>query len=328
MQQVKLQACLYDIPLCPLHNTQAVNSHGSVMHTYLSIENPLHSASPDPPVYMLQNEAFFPHDYPDTLAYAQLAAELAAEQTARISLRPKGRCSEGTPHPPPWDLLGASVPMTAKSSVSPMEAALVPAAPEEEATGSLVDQPEQQVDASAEEAQRGLLEESGVLTPSTMEEPAAMVIEGPAACHSINDGQGHAKIQHDSAPAPMFVARSGHTVQRCLQCNSRGQAGDQPSLQRASTVDPEAAVRPAEGAEREGSTGADARCMVRISLQTVGPGVLHEGAAILSLSPEEAASIRHSMLGHKLRSQVLAPRIPFLFNATMLCHTARARSTR
>ena len=52
-----------------------------------------------------------------------------------------------------------------------------------------------------------------------------------------------------------------------------------------------------------------ARCMVEASLQTVGPGVLHEGAAILALSADEAQTIRRCMLGHKLPLKVRMPPI-------------------
>ena len=49
--------------------------------------------------------------------------------------------------------------------------------------------------------------------------------------------------------------------------------------------------------------------MVPVCLQTLSSGVAHEGAAILSLSPEEAASIRRSILGHKLHPKVLTSRL-------------------
>ena len=264
----------------------------------------------------LQNEAFFPHDYPDTLAYAQLAAELAAEQDAHSSLRPKGRCPEGAPHPPPWNLLGTSVPITADSSVSPIEAA-TPAAPEEEAveaTSPSVGQPDIHVSAAAGEAQTAEPGESGVLGSPPEDEPTAMDTDGLAHCHSSGDARGrsgHAVFQHGSALAPIFVARSQHAVQRCLHCNTQAQPGDQPSLQRASMVDPEAGIRPEGRAGHEGSSEAGVRCMVRVSLQTVGPGVLHAGSAILSLSAVEAVTIKRSMLGHKLHSKVLASHISF-----------------
>ena len=52
---------------------------------------------------------FFPHDYPDTPAYAQLQAELHAEQDVQRSLRPKGKFTDGVPHPPAWDRVGSVV---------------------------------------------------------------------------------------------------------------------------------------------------------------------------------------------------------------------------
>ena len=52
--------------------------------------------------------AFFPHDFPDTPAYARLATELHAEQERLRQLRPKGRFPLGTPHPPNWAALEVS----------------------------------------------------------------------------------------------------------------------------------------------------------------------------------------------------------------------------
>ncbi len=56
----------------------------------------------------VQGVGFFPHDFPDTPAYARLAAELHAEQERLRQLRPKGRFPPGTPHPPDWAAVGSS----------------------------------------------------------------------------------------------------------------------------------------------------------------------------------------------------------------------------
>ena len=271
---------------------------------------PVQNASPDPPTCALQREAFFPHDFPDTLAYAQLAAELAAEQAAHCSLRPKGRCPEGTPHPPQWDLVGSSVALDAHGSRwSLLEA---PATEDHAvaARGMSLDpsQPEEPPSITAGDAQNAILEESGALAPAP-EEPAAMEVEGSELRPSMSDAQKHRsqaeKLQHSSMAAPLYVARSRRVLHACLQSKPQRQRDQQPSTPGDSMVELKASRGPEQSAGREGRAEGDASCMVRVSLQTVGPGVLHEGAAVLSLSAEEASGIRRSMLGHKLLREVL-----------------------
>lgn len=262
------------------------------------------------PSYALQEEACFPYDFPDTLAYAQLAAELAAEQDAHCSLRPRGRCPEGTPHPPRWDLAGSSATLTAHSSGWNLLKAPAPGNDAVAAQAMSLDpgQPEEPASIAAGAAQNAALDESGGLA-SPPEEPAAMEVGGlEQLCPSMSNTQAHhshAELAHSSVAAPFYVARSHISSQQCLQSKPQRQPDQQPPTQGASMV----GLRASRGSEQDPDDGegaeANANCMVCVSLQTVGPGVLHEGAAIISLSVEEASSIRRSMLGHKLLCEVL-----------------------
>ena len=169
------------------------------------------------------------------------------------------------------------------------------------------DQLEASANQAAEEAERAVLDGSAALTAAP-EEPAAMDIDSSAPCPSISDVQihpAHAKLQHSSIAAPFYVARTQPVMQGCYKSKPERQPSRYLSTHRASMAATEVARQPNGNVEHEESTETGAKCLVCVSLQTVGPGVLHEGAAILSLSAEEAASIRRSMLGHKLLSKVL-----------------------
>ena len=269
----------------------------------------------------LQSEAFFPHDYPDTLAYSQLAAELAAEQDAQRICRPKGRRPEGTPHPPRWDLLGTSMTKSAGCSEAySLKAPRAAANPEEHqdvitpAVGLPSSHLQKQCASSAAgEVQNAVLEQGHVLVPAPSEEPAAMDTDGPEHSSSARDAQAFPDPSDHSAPASLYVARTQRLLQRCLQHRPQQHCGYQQSSQEPVTV-AIAESGPERSAGLGGSTGAGARCLVQVSLQTLGPGVPHEGAEILSLSTEEAANIRRSMLGHKLHAKVLTSRLLLLWS--------------
>lgn len=293
---------MHDTSMHPLQDMEAlmlVHRNGMWPHNF-----PFTFTTSDSLVCAMQGEAFFPHDYPDTLAYAQLAAEQAAEQNAYRSLRPKGRCPEGMPHPLRWDLLGACMTLTADSNrLRPLEA---PASEERAIAAPAMSldkgQPEKAASVAAEEAPHAVLDESRALAHVPLEEPAAMDVDSSAPCPDISGVQIHLAddgLRDSSAAASIYVVRSQRHQQK-----SQSQPGRQPSAQGSSTMRI-AAVRQSEGtAAHDGTTEAGPKCLVRVALQTVGPGVLHEGAALLSLSAEEAVSIRRSMLGHKLRFKV------------------------
>ena len=169
-------------------------------------------------------------------------------------------------------------------------------------------QAEKSVDNAAEEAHDAVLDESRAQAPPPMDKPGAMDVDEPAIHASVSEAQahqGHAELQHSSAPAPIYVTRSQRAPQSHSQLRPQCQPGQQPSTERVSRVGTEAGRRLNGSAAREESTEPGAKCLVRVSLRTVGPGVLHEGAALLSLSAKEATYIRRSMLGHKLFAKVL-----------------------
>ncbi len=305
---------MHDTSMHPLQDMEAlmlVHRNGMWPHNF-----PFTFTTSDSLVCAMQGEAFFPHDYPDTLAYAQLAAEQAAEQNAYRSLRPKGRCPEGMPHPLRWDLLGACMTLTADSNrLRPLEA---PASEERAIAAPAMSldkgQPEKAASVAAEEAPHAVLDESRALAHVPLEEPAAMDVDSSAPCPDISGVQIHLAddgLRDSSAAASIYVVRSQRHQQK-----SQSQPGRQPSAQGSSTMRI-AAVRQSEGtAAHDGTTEAGPKCLVRVALQTVGPGVLHEGAALLSLSAEEAVSIRRSMLGHKLRFKGAEPSCTSLVTIT------------
>jgi len=359
----------------------------------------------DATVHAMQDEAYFPHNYADTLAYTQLQAELAAEEKEQCSLRPKGRYPNSMPHPPRWDLVGCAVPVLTDSTPSRVpesaqgqsaaakkEASKPPSAinlkhhpetPALEAVGAeMISQSRlehaKSAPASAEEADvqaredapkasaadasgdasnavmrnsataasrdaqdlaawksdgnNAVLENSAAVAVSGTGEPAAMDVDTSVPVQETRNAQGHAEqkeARSSSAPGQLFIARSQHVLQRCLQHGSQHERSPRhPTQMDLGTTEPPAensdaaAVAQAESSKpgkavhhlqstetgAAGGTGAvqpcrnaGASCMVRISLHTVGPGVLHEGAAILCLGAEEASGIRHSMLHHKLK---------------------------
>ncbi len=366
----------------------------------------------DATVPAMQDEASFPHDYADTLAYTQLQAELAAEQKMQCSLRPKGRYPHSMPHPPRWDLVGCAVPVLTDSTPSrvPESAQGQSAAAEKEVSMrlsacvvNLINHPEspaleavdvemtsqsrlepaQAAAASAEEADvqacedapkapaadapedasnamggnsataasrdaqdlaameadttltpgsNAVLENSAAAALSGAGTPAAMDVDALVPEQEISNAQGHAEQKEarcSSSPVQLYIARSQHVLQKCLHYGSQHeQSPRHPTQMDLGTTEAPAensdaaAVAQAENRKpgkamhhlqsiqtgAAGGTGAvqpcrnaGASCMVRISLHTVGPGVLHEGAAILCLGAEEASGIRHSMLHHKLK---------------------------
>ncbi len=153
-----------------------------------------------------------------------------------------------------------------------------------------------------------------------------MDVDASVPEQETSNAQGHAEQKGTALQQQLqfscIIARSPHVLQRCLQHGSQHEQSPRHPTQMdlGTTAAPAensdaAAVAQAENRKpgkamhhlqsrqtgAAGGTGAvqpcrdaGASCMVRMSLHTVGPGVLHEGAAILCLGAEEASGIRHS----------------------------------
>ena len=324
----------------------------------------------------LQGEAFFPHDFPDTAAYAALQAELRAALEAQRGARPKGRHPGGPPHPPAWELVGASV-----SAASDRLFASVPepprdrtAAPAGEVDGRVIGSPDRdRPDAAAARGAEGGAFQAIVEAPDVAVSLGKQ--GGSAGAHEAANGSEHdpgpevpaqpepmlveaalaaaGEPEEDSAPAsipgtssketaaePSLQEAAAHAVphsgtaarpdtgqtaemeldspeDRCQDMNipavnalqaSEAAAGDE--LHHSSASLQCSVARSQHVLQRKSDESIDgARCMVEASLHTIGPGVLHEGAAILALSADEAQTIRRCMLGHKLPLKVRTPPI-------------------
>ena len=322
-----------------------------------------------------QGEAFFPHDFPDTAAYAALQAELCAELEAQRSARPKGRHPGGPPHPPAWELVGSLVPAASDRLFGniPEPAKDRTGAPAGEPDGRAAgladrDQPEA---AAAKGAESGAFQAMGEVPdvevslgkqdrsaegreaatgsertpePEVPAQPEPMLVEAAsAAAEEPKEDRVPTSIpgasSKDTAAKPSLPQTAAHVVSQSgtaappdagqtaeMELDSPGDRCQDMSIP---AVSAQQAAEAAAGDELHHSSAPvqcavarsqhvlhsksieimkGARCMVEASLHPIGPGVLHEGAAILALSADEAQTIRRCMLGHKLPPKVgMAP---------------------
>ena len=124
----------------------------------------------------------------------------------------------------------------------------------------------------------------------------AAPMELAAAAEHLPDSAAEQAQQHSRHQAQLYILHGQHHL------SSRPQHSFQPR------VSHEAPPQSASGVSRQ-QPGRDVkpRCMVHVSLSTIGAGVATEGAAVVGLSAEEASDIRRSLSRYK---QVSLPAHP------------------
>ncbi|BDA43704.1 probable ribonucleases P/MRP protein subunit POP1 at N-terminal half [Coccomyxa sp. Obi] len=200
--------------------------------------------------------AFFPHDFPDTPAYARLATELHAEQERLQQLRPKGRFPLGTPHPPDWAALEISeLPKT------PCPAA--PAEPHEQAPGVGMPPLDQEEKQGTGDDQEQMLMEGTADEPASLHEmrtAGALPAEGADADVSMEATSAQPGSSKDMAEVAMSavsaaVSPAGGANSDSFMAGSAAAHSTPRSLHAGKEVVAEETT--AEGADAGGPTAMD-----------------------------------------------------------------------
>ena len=108
----------------------------------------------------------------------------------------------------------------------------------------------------------------------------------PALEHLSNSTAEQAQ-QHSSQQVQLYVLRGQHHPSSNPQHRLQPAAIDEASSQSASGT-----------SKQQPARDLKPRCMVHVSLSTIGPGTATEGASIVALTAEEASDIRRSLV-HK-----------------------------
>ena len=235
-----------------------------------------------------------------------MANTLRAEQDALRALRPKGRYPVGPPLPPSW---AALLPAGVSGS-----GAARPDSPLEPRLGAHASM--QTDEGSAEAATQASREPEAAGAPiSGPDEPLQ---DGVARTGEASGPSGLAEAADvDAGAAPLlppncYVARSLGVLQSAVG----GQGVSQSCEANTSGVDASSAaarLEPASAGKASKRAGAGVghiwrprgaphpRCMVRVSLQVIGPGRAQQGAALHALTPEQARNVRVRIVQRKLQ---------------------------